>query len=48
MTIKNSNKRGVLAALVTLAALFVSVQSRLSLLSPVSLQSKFLSNDDMN
>jgi hypothetical protein len=44
MTNKNSSKRGVLATLAALAALFTAASSRLSLLSPISLQSKFLSN----
>jgi len=47
MTNKNSMKRGVLSSLATLACLFSTVSSRLSLLSPISLQSKFISNQSV-
>ena len=45
LTNNNSMKRGLLLTLATLVGLFTTATSRLSLLSPVSLQSKFISNE---
>ena len=47
MTNTNSMRRGMLVTLTTLAALFTAASSRLSLLSPMNLQSKFISKHDI-